>query len=319
MEVNIYSIDDIDLRRVSSYVLAAKQAAGTWRDETTLDHVENTMSRTFANSNDIVLLAEDSGEILGCAILHLSEDDGAEINPWFMGGLPVVGPDLDELEVSSHLIVRAIVQARSAGINRLELTFPREKHSDATKSLLNDSGFSLIEQIVHMRGSLSVLVNEVPTLPESIRSKPLTEVNREDLFECWTEAFLEGKDRSILSKNDKERKAFFEESFDFAEDLVEEASVAILQDSKLVAFSLLRPTHGEKNGHLWEMGVHPEFRGMGLAKHLLAYGAQQLANLGFETMSLNVDVANTPAHRLYGAFGLQEDWSLVSYGWRNGR
>ena len=318
MEVSTHSFDELDLTRLSAFILESKQASGTWRAETTLDHVEATMNRTFGGTKDTFLLVEDSGVILGCAILHLS-DDGAEVNPWFMGGLPVIGPGLDEIEVASLLLGKAVGQSKSEGINRLEITFPKEKHSDPIKSLLKDKGFSLVEEIVHMRGSLSDLARDVPPLRKSVVSQLLTEADRDDLYRCWTETFLQGNDRSILSKTDAERKTFFEESFNFEEDLIEEASVGLSQDSQLIAFSLVRPTHGEKNGHLWEMGVHPESRGRGLAKYLLAHAVQQLIGLGFETMSLNVDAANTPAYRLYKAIGLQDDWCLVSYNWRLGR
>ena len=47
-----------------------KKESGQWREETTLDNVENSMNRSFGETEDIVLLAEESGESLGCVLLH---------------------------------------------------------------------------------------------------------------------------------------------------------------------------------------------------------------------------------------------------------
>ncbi len=316
MDVSVHSMSNVDLRALSSFILKAKQASGVWRSETTLDHVENAMKRSFADTADIVVLAEEKGVPVGCLVLHYKAEKQAEVNPWFLGGLPIALPGDDASEVSESLLQTAIAVCTQEGISRLELSFPRDQHSDSVKSLLQGHGFSVLEEIQHMRAGISELTIKASPLPETVERRPLFEANRESLYECWYEAFRSGEDRSFLTLGEQERKAFFEEAFDFTDDLIEAASCALYRGAKMIGFALVRPTHGAKNGHLWQMGVLPECRGTGLAKYLLTDVCARLEEADFETLSLNVDLANRPAYELYRASGLQDDWCLVSYEWR---
>lgn len=317
MEVNVFRIKDTDLRVLSSFVLDVKQISGQWRTETTLDYVEDSMMRNFADTNDIVTIAEENSEQIGCLILHLKEGNQAEFNPWFLGGLPIVRAGCRSFDVSEHLIVRSISLAGELGITRIEMFISHEKHTEQVKSLLRHCGMTLTEELVHMRVKLTKMNTGVSTLPEFIERRFLSEMNRKDLFVCWYETFEHGQDRSFLSRDEIERRSFFNETFDFTEPFIEAASIALVHDSTVIAFSLMRPTHGEKNAHLWQMGIYPEYRGRGLAKYLLAEIKNQLRELDFATMSLNVDKANTSAYGLYRKIGLKENWCLVSYAWNS--
>lgn len=319
IEYNVYRINDINMRAMSNFIMNVKKDSGQWREETHLDNVEMSMNRNFADTEDIVLIAQENEEPLGFLMLHQKEGKKVEINPWFLSGLPIVRQDGENLDISTQLIIRAINHAREGGITRVEMSFPREKHSKQIKSLLQQCGLTLVEEIVHMRRNISELTINAPMLQESIERRPLLQVNRRDLFACWSEAFEQGQDRSFLSRSKEERRAFFDEAFDFSEGLIEAACIALINDLAVIGFSLTRPTHGERNGHLWQMGIHPNYRRRGLAKYLLSEVKEQLKELKFTTMSLNVDVENLSAHKLYKECGLQEDWSLVSYAWYNSK
>ena len=312
--VNVYKMKDIDLRSVSAF-MHVKKASGEWREETAIDNVENSMNRSFGETDDIIILAEDGGELLGCVLLHLKEGNQAEINPWFLRGLPIVRQESEDFDISEKLIIRTRDYVQETGITRVEMTFPREKRSEQVKAILQHCGLILVEEIVHMRENLSGLTIDAPEVPESIEKRVLLQVSLEDLFACWSETFQHGQDRSILARSSEERRAFFNESFDFTKPLIETASLALIHNSVVIGFSLVRPTHGEKNGHIWELGISPAFRRQGLAKYLIAEAKEQLEELGFTTMSLNVDTDNRIAFNLYKAIGLQEDWCMVTYGW----
>ncbi|MFX1482541.1 MAG: GNAT family N-acetyltransferase [Promethearchaeota archaeon] len=315
MEVKDYRIKDLDIQELSAFIMEVKKASGQWQEETTLDNVENSMNLSFANTDDIVVIAEENRELLGCLLLHLKEENQAEANPWFLKGLPIVKQEYEDTDVAKQLISKSMDCVRDRGITRLEMSFPREKHTGQLKLLLQQCGLTITEEIVHMRRTISELTIDAPEIPKSIESRSLLQVGREDLFACWFDSFLQGQDRSFLSRGQKERRAFFNKAFDFTEEMIEAASLALVHDSAVIGFSLVRPTHGEENGHLWQMGVHPKYRGKGLAKYLLSEAKEQLRELGFVTMSLNVDTANIPAYDLYKKIGLLEDWCLVSYAW----
>ena len=59
MGVNVYTFKDIDIREVSAFIMEVKKASGQWRGETTLDNVENSMNRDFADTNDRLMLSRD--------------------------------------------------------------------------------------------------------------------------------------------------------------------------------------------------------------------------------------------------------------------
>ena len=59
MGVNVYTFKDIDIREVSAFIMEVKKASGQWREETTLDNVENSMIRDFADTNDLLILSRD--------------------------------------------------------------------------------------------------------------------------------------------------------------------------------------------------------------------------------------------------------------------
>jgi hypothetical protein len=57
--VNVYTFKDIDIREVSAFIMEVKKTSGQWREETTLDNVENSMNRGFADTNDLLILSRD--------------------------------------------------------------------------------------------------------------------------------------------------------------------------------------------------------------------------------------------------------------------
>jgi ribosomal protein S18 acetylase RimI-like enzyme len=54
----------------------------------------------------------------------------------------------------------------------------------------------------------------------------------------------------------------------------------------------------ETEEHISVVAVHPSYRGNGLAKALLTKGIKELQSMGTETISIGVDVVNTPAIEL---------------------
>jgi hypothetical protein len=57
--VNVYTFKDIDIREVSAFIMEVKKTSGQWREETTLDNVENSTNRGFADTNDLLILSRD--------------------------------------------------------------------------------------------------------------------------------------------------------------------------------------------------------------------------------------------------------------------
>ncbi len=75
--------------------------------------------------------------------------------------------------------------------------------------------------------------------------------------------------------------------------MIDESSIVLVEGTKFVGFTLVKPTHGEGNGHLWIMGVIPEYRKRQLGSKLLHHAIATLKNSGYKTMSLVVDSTNS--------------------------
>ena len=144
---------------------------------------------------------------------------------------------------------------------------------------------------------------------------PLKNVAEEDLYSCYSDSFNNSQDRNTLSHTEEERKGFFRETFNKNEEIVDEASVVLVEGSKHVGFSLIRPTHGEGNGHLYQFGVIPEYRGRKLGTKLLNHAIITLKELGYERMSLAVDCDNVVALKTYTNAQFIQEWRRITHVW----
>ncbi len=71
------------------------------------------------------------------------------------------------------------------------------------------------------------------------------------------------------------------------------------------------PTYGRDLGHVKDIAVHPDHRGLGIGSALLSHVLGVLAARGADTVKLEVRESNSGAKRLYREFGF-EPLRLVS-------
>jgi ribosomal protein S18 acetylase RimI-like enzyme len=308
---------EIDLAKVSEMILEARQSTEAWPPDMKQDRVEEIMTRNFESLNVSVISAIEDSNIQGVILLKVNEDRTADINPWFLGGLPLISPKVGEAdELASVLLEQVIESAKIQGVTLLFSMFRQEMHTKSSKKLLENHKMSIIEELDHLQSSLSDLRIPDVKIPDEMRVVKLSGFDRESLFDCWYEAFINGEDRHFLNRSDDERRGHFEENFDLSEDIIDDASLVVLSESEPAAFVLVKPTHGRGNAHVWEIGVHPDYRRRGLAKSLLRLVHENLTSEDYETMSMNVDTSNRPAYKLYTSLGFKRERGFVGYGRR---
>ena len=61
------------------------------------------------------------------------------------------------------------------------------------------------------------------------------------------------------------------------------------------------------------MGVHPNHRKKGLGRIIIHYIKATLVKAGYKSTSLNVDLSNIPARKLYLSEDYQENWIKANY------
>jgi ribosomal protein S18 acetylase RimI-like enzyme len=202
-------------------------------------------------------------------------------------------------------------------ISRAEVSLSPDMLTNEFKKILQSNDFHVSEEVIHMRARLSQLKDKITIEDVDITKKDLFSFSKEELYSSWYVSYQESQNRCFLDRNEEQRRSFFNDLFDESDPYLEEATIALVQNSTIIGFSIVRPTHGENNGHLWILGVHPEYRRRGYATNLMSNAVDVIERLGMTTMSLNVDSINEVAYKLYASLGFHEDWRRIYYAWTN--
>ncbi len=311
IELGILRIHEVDMDEISFLTMDVKMSAGEWNEDVELERVRQAFLRNFEDTEDSVLLARQDGKLIGLIVIHFDHDDTIELNPWFLGGHPIVHKKASETQLDSRMIQRVKEYAVSVGVARVNVHIMKE--GSHPPKLYEDLGMALFEEVTHLRADLSDL--EITSVSSTeVDIVPLHKAPMKGLYDCWYASFQSGQDRSFFARSQEQNRAHFDESFD-KEEYDTQASVALKSGKLVVGFALIKHTHGEKNGHLWELGVHPDFKRRGYAKLMLADVKEKLLQKGMITLSLNYDRSNEPAVNLYRSLNFKEEWTQVGYTW----
>jgi ribosomal protein S18 acetylase RimI-like enzyme len=94
----------------------------------------------------------------------------------------------------------------------------------------------------------------------------------------------------------------------------ERASLVLTKDGQVIGFSIVRPRTEEE--HLEVFGLHPDYRGRGLAKALILKSMSTVSDQGTERMSIGVDAVNVPAVKLYEKVGFRLVSRMIVHSWK---
>ncbi len=268
----------------------------------------------------IVVEAYKENNLVGWVLLFVHDSKRLEINPWALGGHPLIHPnEPKKIEVAQLLFTECINHALKTQHTRIELCY--EKIDSLEKYPVDPSIYpscNLLEEDEIVFMSLNLEEQELSEIefPKGIETILLKNADDNDLYSCFYDSFSESGDRNFLSETDEERKEYFDEHFDKEDEMINEASIVLVEGTKFIGFTLVKPTHGEGNGHLWIMGVIPDHRGHQLGSKLLNHAIVTLKNSGFKTMSLVVDIANVAALKLYEKFSFEQGWKRITHAWK---
>lgn len=313
-EVNIH-----ELARIASVALATASQTGL-----TIERMENWLSRLEFEFAPVAIQAHSAGELLGWVLLFIHDEKRAEINPWALNGHPLVSQEETRNGVTFKLVEQAITYAKGQGIARVDLSFRREKAEPAQtyrkyNELYESLGMKLMTETAVMRLALTEPHSDDALIPSDYETKPLTETDENELYRCYHKTFSTGQDHFFFSQTEPERRAFFNQIFDRSKPLNKQTSLVLLKDLHIAGFSLVRPTHGEWNCHIWMLGVDPNHRRKGLGRALLRLIIKRSAREGFRTMSLACEPGNLAAYGLYRIHGFKEELTKIEYSWKTSK
>ena len=315
MQINTRQWHELDLHEIAQLTYAAKEAESQTSGEKAVERIVKWLREQFAELPRLAVLARSGERLVGWVMLVVQNPTKVEINPWYLGGHPLVAPDQDHQEVGSLLLQEAIVWARSEGFEVIELCIARdltadpqvyESFSDWYASL----GFRVREESVGFFHHLSSL--DLPTLvaPEGIEIRLVTEVDQDELYRCYHATMTAGQSRFFFDQSETERRAYFD-TFGKTYGCHEETSLVLVQDEHIVGFSYTIP-FGE-HLHLDWIGIHPDVRRRGLGRFLLLLLMERAASTGFQTMGLSCDAGNTRAIALYRSLSWQQEDAELKY------
>lgn len=322
LEVSIRRWDEVDVHELAK--LAYSALANTGQEGLTIERMENWLNDLEFELPPVAIQAHFVGKLVGWLLLFFHDGKRAEINPWALNGHPLVSPRKNLEQIASKLIQQALSYAKRQGLTRIELSFRRVAGEPVQiyhkyKVLYRSLGMRLMAETAIMRCVLSKVNYENAQIPSIYGVEPLMEADENELYQCYYQTFSTGQDRFFFDQTDAERRAFFIQTFDRSEPFNEETSLILTKDQQIIGFSLVRPTHGEGNCHLWMFGVHPNYRRRGLGKSLLRLIMKKSAQHGFRTISLACELDNAPAYELYRGQGFKKQFSKIDYSWKTGR
>ena len=256
------------------------------------------------DSNNIAIQARDdsSGALRGWLNLYTGIPGMVFAGRWY----PVVLQGKEQRLTARRLIQEAESYTRGIGRGRLEIQFDgiTPKHRPLLRKYekwYSSEGFLKASEEFYMRAKLAETALEDHEIPQGFTLHPLTTVGNEEIRDCFLRAFRDSKDRLFVSMRAEEQETTFETCFKRSESVLEEDSYCIRKEGQVVAFVLVEKD-GDKYLVEW-LGVHPEYRRIGLGGASLAQSLRALSRRGVDSVGIETDVKNTPAIGLYKRIG----------------
>ncbi len=306
---------DADTEALAKVAFQARQASERRSSELSVVKFKEALDSAADDDNQKVLLcrSDESDELLGWLSFYTGIPRIVFIAEWH----PEIVPSDSYGVVAKKLIRKAKKVTKEIGKERLEVQFNRITSRirpllDRYEGWYRDEGFRYATEETYMEAAI---IDDLPGFNEldDVEIKPITEISNDDLIDPFFDSFLDSKDGLFLSLTKDQQIDAFNYWFSRARQFIDEASLCVLDRDRVVGFLVVRVEDGSP--HVGPIGVHPDFRGKGIARALLAKGMEAIRKQGFRKVALEMDILNTPAMNLYKKFGFQSIHNSVYYYW----
>lgn len=214
-------------------------------------------------------------------------------------------PNMRGKGVGRALVRQAVEHSAALGVDALHIE--AGERNDALQRLLTSEGFEIVKQYWQMRwqGDNAPSVR----LPSGFAARSL----------------LQGEDEAALTFL---QNTAFGENWGFSPNTVEQISARVEQNIGGPESILFITDEGKPAAYNWTMfsadganpsgvismtGVHPNYRGRGLGRAVVAAGIAYLVDRGAAHVDLEVDSDNTPARELYLKLGFRRVSKTIWY------
>ena len=222
-------------------------------------------------------------------------------------------------EVETRLLTHVIeTLQQSPGVHRIEAQLLAHATGEAAQPFVSQ-GFGRYARLFMVLPLAGSQIQEKPITPE-VEIRRWTEQDYQATAGLITSAYARHLDSEI---NDQYRT--LSGSLRFLNNIVrfpgcgtfdpESSFIAWNRRSRALAGVILCSRVRYDTGHVTQVCVLPEYRGLGLGKALLAASVRNLRQRKFSALSLTVTEANTPAVELYKRLGFETKRVFDAFVW----
>ncbi|MGI9666294.1 MAG: GNAT family N-acetyltransferase [Acidimicrobiia bacterium] len=279
----------------------------------TVDTLETSFGEPdFDRTRHVALVHSNDGKLVGAAWFNLIQPFVASFAPGY------VHPDYEGLGIGGSLTEWLIAAAhanesKAPDDTRVTLAVGIHDSNERAKRLFSARGFEVERYFLEMEIALGQPIS-IPPLAEGLTLRTMSPDEDVDaLSAAVTGSFKDHygfTERPPEVSNARWRQWRTSEVWD--DDLVWLA----MADDRIVGVNVCLRTHGarEDQGYVASLGVLPDWRGKGLARHLLTTSFAEYQSRGMDSVALHVDADSlTGATRLYEGVGMHETQRTVDF------
>ena len=283
--------------------------------ERSVDDIARGIERITSNDEFQLLIASDENEnIVGWTYYYVA----FRLMDFISGFFPLVSEHKDTEEIALSLIEASKRDTVERGQSRLEieLVFPSDEHrahSEKYVELYRKCGFQFAAEEVHMKSDLNIIDLPELHLPEGYKLRKFSEIPYESLEGPGFQTLEDSMEGLFLSMSHAEQKVTLEYFFDKSKPFIEDASLILEREGKIMGFVITR--RNEEETEIGPVGLVCEARGQGLASYLLVRVLENLKDSGSTSVYLDTTITNLPAQKLYKKYGFEEVYYKQFYYW----
>ncbi|MGY5874384.1 MAG: GNAT family N-acetyltransferase [Candidatus Thorarchaeota archaeon] len=308
IHVEFKKLTSDDCQTIAMITISARKGTPLESDRSIQERAESIEKLAANDAFRILVAIDETDTIVGWTYDYVA----FPLMTFISGFFPVVEQTPDSERIALALIEAEKTKIGATGHTRLELelVFPTEAHRDMSKEFVDwyrKCGFQFAAEEANKQSDLSTI--ELPELdqPEGYILRKFSEVAYDQLEGPGFETFEDSNDDLFRSMSHAEQRVTLKHFFDHSEPYIDDASLVLEKDGKIVGFIVTRNKDGEVS--IGPIGLIPEARGQGLADFILVYALKKFREDGITNPVLDMSITNTPARRLYERYGFMD----VSY------
>ncbi|MHA2244103.1 MAG: GNAT family N-acetyltransferase [Candidatus Hodarchaeales archaeon] len=314
--ISICEWDKLNLDELAEFTFTARQSTPeTFNSERTIERERRIINFLKQFKPSFVVVARKRNKMLGWLSFDISSTSIMEIGRW----LPVVLPDESEDSIISSLISQCKKYCKTINYPRIEVSFNISDGHDKQayeiyRKWYETNDIQNKDEISYMLHNLSESDITDISIPETFETKIITEINNDEVYRCYYQAFIQAEDRMFQDQTKKERRDYFIDYYSLSKPFIKEASLVLkkVDTAEIVGATLVRP-RGEE-AHLALLMIHPNYQGRKLGKMLLKLTMNTVFRQGFKSISLGVDIEN-PAMKIYQNMGFVTNSHIITHCW----